>query len=128
MENYTITKDPKVKEEFEVGKVYKTRYVIIRVTRIENNNLFGYGFYKEKIFEDNDLYWYSKNFKPATEEEFGKLLIKQAERIGYKGEINYKFNNLANRDCVIFNNGKWAEIIETITKADAEKLLNKIII
>jgi hypothetical protein len=126
MKNYTITKqqlrsinDPKVKEmfpdafieEFEVGSVYKNDSMIIKVTRIVDDKLYGYGFINEKFFDDNEGYWYSRNLKPATEEEFGKLLIKEAKKRGFKGEIYHQsFSGCSlGINTTIFNNGKWAK-------------------
>lgn len=44
------------------------------------------------------------------------------------GSYVYSSNKLYYSGFVIFDNGQWAEIIETITKEEAEKLLNKKII
>lgn len=85
--------------------------------------------------------------RPATEEEVFKALEKEAINRGFKDGVTFVnlFNNLkytARNNCfkylktgelvidnnTIFHNGKWAEIIETITKSEAEKQLNKTII
>jgi len=91
--------------------------------------------------------------KEATTEEVKEALIAEAKKIGYKNG-NYKcllitqctnkvkdtfhFNHKENMlfhgaspneaNNVVFRNGKWAEIIETISREEAEKLLNKKII
>lgn len=96
------------------------------------------------------------NYKETTEQEVTEALIKEVFKrytgkyvkplnedimSGYdKKGIILKFENIHldsdNRlwctagkwQCIIFNNGKWAEILETITKEEAEKQLNKKIV
>lgn len=85
--------------------------------------------------------------REATEQEVETALINEA-KIRYRNDVNIlslAFNNdidklgltfqyyldrndLWSNGIKIFNNGKWAGIIETITKEEAEKLLNKKII
>ena len=103
-----------------------------------NGTWFDYGEYKAKVSEDL--------FK-ATNEEVFEALKNEAVRRGFvKGVYfkspvsgdNYKFTNIyfteatdmawSKNGGVIFDNGKWATIISTITKSEAEKLLNKKII
>jgi hypothetical protein len=86
-------------------------------------------------------------YAPATRQEVENALIIEAKKRGYKkgnfislgtGKIsNYDAckvvfdnnnNKFWNEYGLVFEKGKWAEILETITKAEAEKLLNKIII
>ena len=89
--------------------------------------------------------------RPATDKEVEQALIKEAKKRGFKEGVNYKtaserlvqelvFNKLQfNQDgnggyltdgCrgSIFEYGKWATILETITKEQAEKELGKTII
>ena len=96
------------------------------------------------------------SFRPATDEEVGQSLIKEANKRGFKLDVDFKFikggvnysglrkiakvgstfkykngilQTLGYGEWTIFNNGKWAEIIkETITKEQAEKELGKTII
>ena len=93
----------------------------------------------------------SKYLEPATDKEVEQALIKEAKKRGFKEGVNYKtaserlvqelvFNKLQfNQDgnggyltdgCrgSIFEYGKWATILETITKEQAEKELGKTII
>jgi hypothetical protein len=85
---------------------------------------------------------------PCSDEEVEEALIKEAKRRGFKEGVkfidvndgleeivdgdNYRYyptNNILtlSYDC-IFDNGKWATIIETITKEQAEKELGKTIL
>lgn len=83
----------------------------------------------------------------ATEQEVETALINEAKK---QGLIDWVYIKATNGDCglvnkgnwiydenvnklyyagfILFDNGKWATIIETITKEEAEKLLNKKII
>ncbi len=97
---------------------------------------------------DND-YYIQKYCVKATHKEVKTALIKEAERrglisdkpinyklpngIGYsrcssKEELIFKDNKLWLGYFNIFDNGTWAEIIETISKEEAEKILNKKIV
>ena len=96
-----------------------------------------------------------KDLIPATDEEVKEALIKEAKRIGFKAGVsvisahsghkfvidtkcsfefnkNY-FDNELYVTCdngtyaVLMKEGKWATIVETITKEEAEKQLGKII-
>jgi hypothetical protein len=82
-----------------------------------------------------------------TEKEVGDALIKEAKKIGFKkgvkfidvvdGELEVVDGNVyeyyPNMDILtlncdrIYKNGKWAKILETITKEQAEKELGKVI-
>jgi len=85
--------------------------------------------------------------REATEQEIKTALINEAKK---RGLIDGSYIKSTTGDCglvndgnwiyaknsnclfyagfILFDNGKWAEIIETITKEEAEKLLNKKII
>lgn len=90
---------------------------------------------------------------PATEEEVKDALVKEAIKRGFKegalikktginSYFKFKFEQIKQKDFKyfpklnildsqnghIFENGKWAEIVETITKEEAEKQLGKVII
>ncbi|MGK0446510.1 MAG: hypothetical protein ACJA2M_000279 [Polaribacter sp.] len=86
----------------------------------------------------------------STDKEVEEALIKEAKKIGFKEGVQFKSawnqssicdfkgmyfdiknNSLSSGDChneCIFQNGVWAEILETITKEQAEKELGKTII
>ena len=102
-----------------------------------NGTWFDYGEYKAKVSEDL--------FKATKKEVFNALKIEAVKRGFVEGVCfkspasgdNYKFTNIyfteatdmawSKNGGVIFDNGKWATI-QTITKSEAEKLLNKKII
>ena len=108
------------------------------------------------IFDNSKIDYrapHSNTLTPATDKEVEQALIKEANNISYK---NVKINNLESignvllnhhscisSDCYYYNvsenalwfmgrlifwNGKWAEIVETITKEQAEKELGKTIL
>jgi hypothetical protein len=117
------------------------------------NMFYGYGFGPLKKVWDENYYANEGLCTLATDKEVEEALIKEANNIGYK---NVKINNLESignvllnhhscisSDCYYYNvsenalwfmgrlifwNGKWAEIVETITKEQAEKELGKTIL
>lgn len=119
---------------------------------------FGYGLSTYgnwyDLDETEDGGWNGKELRPATKEEVEEALINEAKKRGFKEGVRIKvhadeLDNPENTgrslnidgnhitydgeslvfDCaVIFHNGKWAEIIETITKEEAEKQLGKKIV
>jgi len=140
------------KVELEVGKWYKHTTCNNTICfKIDNS---GYGIWEGKwseliIIVEND------NWTPATHQEVEDALIIEAKKRGFKKGVTvsrtqkmldehevslaekvvlivgneYVYDGYLSIDGrVIFIGGKWAEILETITKAEAEKLLNKIII
>ena len=133
-----------------VGKWYKSKIAVFRVTSLVP--LKSYGVYSGKW--GNEFYTdVTTKYRPVTDKEVEEALIKEAKNIGYK---NVKINNLESignvllnhhscisSDCYYYNvsenalwfmgrlifwNGKWAEIVETITKEQAEKELGKTIL
>lgn len=73
----------------------------------------------------------------ATEQEVKTTLINEAKKRGYHNNCtntqasyvyDIDYNYMFFDGIKVFNKGKWAKIIETITKKEAEKLLNKKII
>ena len=133
------------KPELKVGKWYKvpnSKYIIC-ITDVKKNKAFGFDFEGEYC-DENTFGFY--NCQEATPQEVETALINEAKKRGLKaygayikstqgvfGTINggsyiYSSNKLYYSGFVIFDNGQWAEIIETITKEEAEKLLNKKII
>ena len=111
---------------------------------------FNYAIYlNDELWEDDDYFHSDHISKPATKEEVETALIAEAKRRGFKEGVkfyhssefqitgltkitsnNYEFNGLELflDGWTIFSNGNWATIQETITKAEAEKQLNKTII
>lgn len=140
------------KIKLEVGKWYIHKsggFWCIDSELDKNGKAFVYG------FSCDFTYFYRKLCntiyleKETTLKEVETALIKESERrglisdkplhyilpygIGYsrcsiKEEFVFKDNKLYLGNFDIFNNGKWAEIIEIITKEEAEKILNKKIV
>jgi len=136
------------KSKLEVGKWYRYRNKntdwIMNYQKGENN---CYGFNSIKDYGNFYVMNSGTNWIPATNQEVEDALFSEAKKRGYKKGnyvclINKKVelyagylisynnhnNNLWIENGCVFQNGEWAKIIETITKAEAEKLLNKIII
>lgn len=133
--------------KLEVGKWYKTDFGDIINYTGDLYNSYGISF--NGYWYDNGWIMEKSSLKPAKHEEVETVLIKEAEKrglisdkplyyklpygVGYsryssKKEFIFKDNKLYLENFDIFNNGQWAKIIETITKEEAEKILNKKII
>lgn len=150
--------DPQVREwfpeafknELEIGKWYKHEDsgCLAFVEKIIGRDFIGYGFTSSGKFVESQENWTIgfRGWEEATEEEVFEALKNEAVKRGFVEGVcfksalsgnNYKFKNIFTESTdmiwsknggVIFDNGKWATIIETITKEEAEKLLNKKII
>ena len=133
--------------ELEVGKWYKKDGELA----VWNNGKDTYGFNDSGYWRDEMLFS-TKDITPATDKEVEDALKIEAKKRGFKegvkflcaidgsesefienysgsyNEWQYKNNHLS-RECMqyLFNDGKWATIIETITKEEAEKQLGKTI-
>ena len=120
----------------EVGKWYKHR----RFLHFYNGG-FGdyvtYGFREDGSFCDKMGFHNYDSRVLATDIEVETALIKEFEK-NNKPFKNYALNNNIFEGCLfgwngnepttkLFDNGKWATIIETITREEAEKLLGRII-
>lgn len=120
------------------------------------NDVFKYGIDSlgHWVSEDVKESKYSKDSsnRPATDQEVTEALTKESVKKGFKKGVRFiRVNSITNECISIFNdvfkndllltdkglmddcnyilcNGKWATIIETITKAEAEKELGKTII
>lgn len=116
----------------------------------------SYGFSYNVFYNDTELdaHWGYMNqleeWTPATDTEVLEALTNEAKKRGFKKGVcfnivngerepihidkneRYGFDNYGNKllmnNWCIFENGKWAEIIKTYTKKEAEKLLNAKII
>lgn len=133
----------------------KNKMIVFVIDFIDNQKIRGYGFDTHGNWEGDDARksWglpSDGNFREATHEEVFEALKSEAVRryenefvidnsnicsLGgiYKLSKNkvYKCweNNMFSVDEVcVFNKGQWASIIPTITKEEAEKLLNKKIV
>ena len=119
---------------------------IFRIEKIKGNRLTGYGigYISEKW--DAEYYATKSYCRLATDKEVEQALIKEANKRGFKNGLCYLgttgrksklvFNSLEWYDdmlcdgygTVVFKEGKWATIVETITKEQAEKELGKTIL
>ena len=116
----------------------------------------AYGFsWIEKWSDNLTVSSIKKGCVAATDKEVEQALIKEAKKRGFKLGVNFKFikggvnysglrkiakvgstfkyengilQTLGYGEWTIFNNGKWATIVETITKEQAEKELGKTIL
>lgn len=142
--------------ELEVGKWYKTSSGNLfnymgRSGKHINPDLV-YGFTNKSIdwvYEYDVTICNDKGLKPATKEEVEQALIAEAKKRGFKkGEtvkypcgngssvfldgFKHEYREYSNTfyfyNLLVFEKGKWAEIIETITKEQAEKELGKKIV
>ena len=153
---YDIEKEfPKLfkSESLEVGKWYKYNkggfnWLMCFQSNKEDVN---YGFNTSGTW-GNSYSIRATEWTPATDKEVEEALIKEAKKRGFKEGVNYiavgeeagvtsnlgsgKFRyGVGDKDalCIcgylrIYYKGKWATIINTITKAEAEKELGKTII
>lgn len=143
------------KPQFEVNRWYKWGGAMPTIGFISSR---GYGVdcyafdYTIKGSDESYDSLHISNLKPATDKEVEEALIKEAKRrgfvegakyIGFNGDGDelydgalvrdgykyWKYHNLLSCGLgYIFHNGKWAELIKTITKEEAEKKLGKKIV
>ena len=133
------------KDELEVGKWYRRNSELL----VWNGGKNTYGFAGNGLW-GKGLLFSGDETGLATDKEVETALIKEGLKRGFnKGvrftsswnsEMECKFNGMEYDKCsnslssgidrndCMFQNGKWATIIETITKADAETQLGKTII
>lgn len=143
----------KMKDEFpevfkvklEVGKWYKNDQNSIFFTcNVNNKKPYGYGITAGKVFveDDNFAAWSVSGIKLATEQEVLEALKNEAVKRGFVDGSYIKLEDyegfcrknedskyFTKHNCfdflgrTVFDNGKWATIIPTKTKEEAEKLL-----
>ena len=142
------------KVNLEVGKWYKNDIGLFCITKIEGNIAYAYGFQNGIWEDSGRFHLkIAKNDVEATKEEVFEALKNEAVRRGFvegvritpmfpNGKDYYPDKNIISSplnfklkgnvfvvdggldEYRIFVNGKWATIISTITKLEAEKLLN----
>jgi hypothetical protein len=140
------------KKELEICKWYNWKKGKALFNFQENGNI--YGFLNGKWHITDHWTWDDfENCQEATPQEIESALICEAKKRGYK-DGNYKcmstvgrthkhnfdyiydfYDNIVftgwnenDQRNIIFKDGQWAKIIETITIQEAEKLLNKKIV
>ena len=123
--------------------------------KLDTTNMFyGYGFGAFTNVWDENYYAHEGLCTLATDKEVEEALIKEAKRRGFKEGVrvdkvnlsgDYNPNNELKKDTIntnellshgylwvssilIYDDGKWATIVETITKEQAEKELGKTIL
>jgi hypothetical protein len=145
------------KSALVIGKWYKRKEdsSLWFVTHIKNGCSYGYGFdYQGRWADESKGFNYSLKLNKATAKEVEEALIKEAKRRGFKKGVrvdrvnlsdDYNPNNELKEDTIntielfsdgylwvsnilIYDDGNWATIIETITKEQAEKELGKTIL
>lgn len=130
-------------KELEVGKWYKRDSELL----VWNDENITYGIDSRGEFR-NDLYFsVTVDCFEATDKEVEAALTKEAIKRGFvdadicilledkkyklekqKGCFQLLGSILFYQGAPIFHDGKWAEVIQTITKEEAEKQLGKIIV
>jgi hypothetical protein len=139
------------KDALVSGKWYKNDVGCIfnyNGVKDSDNDACGYGIGCSGAWQEVDQNGWGGRYTLATDKEVGDALIKEAKKRGFKegvqfidvvdGELEVVDGNVyqysLNIDSLtlnsdrIYKNGKWAEILETITKEQAEKELGKTII
>jgi hypothetical protein len=139
----------KIKKEFPelfkedalvVGKWYKENdsEFLIFITNLNDASYAGYGFNMSAKWQDS-LGRVNLKHTLATDKEVEEALIKEAKKRGFKKGVsflsisdgvkkqgsNFGYYGNNNQICLgggtIFKDGEWAEVLQTITKQQAEK-------
>lgn len=130
-----LEKKPKAKKvkEPEKGKWYASGSVIVCCSKYSDGLMYGYGMGSFRWSSIDASHWGTKisTWKLAKDSDVEKMLIKEAEKRGFKKGVKYVHtksgdklvstgkHNLTSDGCqltdgiyYIFEGGKWAEIIE----------------
>lgn len=136
--------------ELEVGKWYTVENgCLFFLEKITDDWFKGYGFTSAKNYYNDFQEYKSKKLTIATDQEVETALINEAKKRGFK-DGNYKcldFPTLTIKNCniyeysayknrlflsskgiycnLIFNNGKWAEIISETIELTLEQIAEK---
>jgi hypothetical protein len=146
---------PKLFKKGEINGWYKSKEVKSWCVFIENGiNRYGFDAFGNWFGGRNYTYELEKDDYKATDKEVEEALIKEAKRRGFKegvrvdkllygnlGSLNGDSKTCENKEFIFWrghlcignllifhNTGKWATIVETITKEQAEKELGKTIL
>lgn len=127
--------------KLELGKWYKAPQTKNIVFIVSENEYYGFISNEWTIHKSNTINY--NGLELATQQEVETYLITEANKRGYKdgvltnkGIIDLGFltefklysNEFWRGGYLLFKDGVWAKIIETITLKEAEKLLNKKIV
>lgn len=139
---------PKVfkETELEVGKWYWRDGELM----VWNDGKNTYGFNDDGLWGSGFCFSTKHDLKPATKEEVEQALIAEAKKRGFKDGVCFKtavngyISTFKGQPCFhgsmgfnlygsdyegcVFIDGKWATIVETISKEQAEKELGKKIV
>ena len=133
-----------------VGKWYKSRGCLFNYQKQGD----VYGFFTDVGWNNGGWIWDGTSAKLATDKEVEEALIKEAKKRGFKegvrverllesnlGSLNGDSRTCENKEFKLYhghltignllifhNTGKWATIVKTITKEQAEKELGKTIL
>ena len=139
-----------IEEEFEVKKWYKSKFgVIVFFERTRTGVFYGYGFNANGHWMDDDgcNFTNKKNYWTlATGKEVGEALIKEAKKRGFGNNVDFisletggtvdcknirgifdyskRSNALLLNGHYVFQNGKWAEIVEEKKETPIEVVIN----
>jgi hypothetical protein len=139
------------KDALVVGEWYNYNSCLLNYQGINKENYFkGYGIIHNKWSdsEGSSLGNSASEWIPVTDKEVEKALTKEAKKRGFKkgvfisneymgyvwngicfsNEIAFKYGTMCIDNIIIYEKGKWATIVETITKEQAEKELGKTIL
>ena len=132
-------------KQLEVGKVYKNKYSIFKVTDLKDDVYSGYGLENEKWLSGDFSKKSTSNDVEATKEEWLEALKEEAKRRGFKKGVKYNyvdkpylikmFNDeldlghsvdLVDGGDIILEDGVWAEVIkeEIPTQKEIDRVLD----
>lgn len=134
-----------------VGKWYKfvdNKYndFLGRVTKLEKDRFWYYGFNTGGTYRESDYYGINEVLREATHQEVTEALTKEVKKRYKAGDYVEKIHRFSNKyitgnnpgivvdsdykvwygGCVVFKDGKFAEIIPTLTIQEAEEKLKVI--
>tara|TARA_R110000803_G_scaffold203073_1_gene268483 strand:+ start:140 stop:658 length:519 start_codon:yes stop_codon:yes gene_type:complete len=138
------------KDGLEVGKWYKSEVCLFNYQKYSK----VYGFFTDGGWTNGGWIWDGTSAKLATDKEVEEALIKEAKKRGFKKGVSvdkvnlsadYNPNNKLKENTIntnelfsrgylwvssiiIYDNGEWATVVDTITKEQADKKLGKTIL
>ena len=132
-------------KQLEVGKVYKNKYSIFKVTDLKDDVYSGYGLENEKWLSGDFSKKFTSNDVEATKEEWLEALKEEAKRRGFKKGVKYNYvdkpyliktfqdkldlgfsADLVDCHSNILRDGVWAEVIkeEIPTQKEIDRVLD----
>ena len=132
-------------KQLEVGKVYKNKYSIFKVTDLKDDVYSGYGLENEKWLSGDFSKKFTSNDVEATKEEWLEALKEEAKRRGFKKGVKYNYvdkpyliktfkdelklgieADLVDGINIILKYGVWAEVIkeEKPTQEEIDRVLD----